>query len=88
VFDMLFGRRLTFTILVLISQLLLLATAITWCIQLFLVAQYGQVYFVEDNTTVLYLEIAATAIISFFSCVVFIFQIKRLGESRKDDTRL
>ena len=85
---MLFGRRVTFTVLVLVSQLLLIATAIAWCLHMFLIAKHGQVYFVEENSVVLYGEIVATAIVAIFSCVVFTIQLKRLGERRRDDDRM
>ena len=64
---MLFGRRVTFTILVLISELLLIGAAIAWCLHMFLIAKHGQVYFVEENSAILYGEIVATTIIAILS---------------------
>ena len=84
---MLFGRRVTFTILVLISELLLIGAAIAWCLHMFLIAKHGQVYFVEENSAILYGEIVATAIIAIFACIVFALQWKRLGEKRRGDDR-
>ena len=85
---MLFGRRLTFAILVLISQLLLIATATAWCLHMFLIARHGHVYFVEENSLILYSEIIGTVIIVTFACIVFTIQFKRMGEKRKEDNRM
>ena len=84
---MLFGRRVTFAILVLSAQLLLIALAIAWCVHMVLIAKYGRIYFVEENPAILYGEIAATALIILFAIVVFALQCKRLGERRRDDDR-
>lgn len=84
---MIFGRRVTFTILVLVSQLLLIAMAIAWCIHMVLIAKYGEIYFIEANSVVLYGEIAATVLITLFAVTVFALQCKRLRERRKGDDR-
>ncbi len=84
---MLFGRRVTFAILVLTAQLLLIALAIAWCVHMVLIAKYGQVYFIEANPTILYGEIAATALITVFAAIVFALQYKRLSERRRDDDK-
>ena len=84
---MLFGRRVTFAILVLSAQLLLIALAIAWCVHMVLIAKYGRIYFVEANPAILYGEIVATALIILFAIVVFALQCKRLGERRRDDDR-
>ncbi len=84
---MIFGRRVTFTLLVLVSQLLLIAVAIAWCIQMVLIAKYGEIYFTETNSVVLYGEIAATVLITLFAVTVFVFQCKRLGERRRGDDK-
>lgn len=82
---MLFGRRVKFAIVVLASQLLLIAMAIAWVIQMVLIAKSGHVYFIEENPVVLYGEIAATVLITLFAIVVFVIQYKRLRERRKGD---
>ena len=82
---MLFGRRVKFAIVVLASQLLLIAMAIAWVIHMVLIAKSGHVYFIEENPVVLYGEIAATVVITLFAIVVFVIQYKRLRERRKGD---
>lgn len=84
---MLFNRRLRFTILVLAAQLLLLALAVSWLVHMVLIAKNGKVYFVESNPVVLYGEIAATAMITIFAIIIFVLQLKRLGERRREDSR-
>ncbi|MCR4392921.1 MAG: hypothetical protein NUV31_00965 [Dehalococcoidales bacterium] len=84
---MLSGRRLAFTLLILISQLLLLALAIAWLIQMLVIYHNGSVRFVEYNRGILLLEIVMVIIILIFALVVFSLQIKRMGEKRKDDQR-
>ena len=79
------GRRVRFAIAVLAAQLLLIATAIAWCVHMVLIAKYGEVYFVEANPLILYGEIVATALITLFAIIVFTLQWKRLGEKRRDD---
>lgn len=85
--SLLHGRRVKFAIAVLAAQLLLIATAIAWCIHMVLIAKYGELHFVEANPIVLYGEIAATALITLFAATVFILQWKRLGERRRADDR-
>ncbi len=82
---MFFGRRLTFALLVLASQLLLIALAIGWCFQLLMIAKHGQIYSVERNGLVLYTEITAILLIILFAIVVFALQCKRLLEKRKGE---
>ena len=82
---MLSGRRLKFAIVILVSQLLLLALAIAWIIQMSLILQHGAVYFVEKNHLVLYLEIIANVIIMLFAATVFALQLTRLKEKRSSD---
>ena len=72
---------------VLVAQLLLIATAIAWCVHMVLIAKYGELRFVEANPIILYGEIVATALITLFATTVFILQWKRLGEKRADDIR-
>ena len=50
-----------------------------------LVALNGAVYFVENNRTVLWLEIATSLAIGLFGVTVFAMQLRRLGERRSGD---
>ena len=83
--SLIYGRRVRFAIAVLAAQLLLVANSIAWCVHMVIIAKYGEVYFVESNTTILYVEIAATALITLFAIIVFALQWKRLGEKRRTD---
>ncbi len=84
---MLFGRRLSFGIVVLAAQVLLLAMSVAWVIQLVLIAINGQICFEEGNRAVLYVEIAAVAFIGLFALAVFVIQYRRLGEKRAGEDR-
>jgi uncharacterized BrkB/YihY/UPF0761 family membrane protein len=83
--SLLYRRRVKFAIAVLVAQLLLIATAIAWCVHMVLIAKYGELRFVEENPVILYGEIVASAVIAVFATVVFILQWKRLGEKRRTD---
>jgi len=74
-----------FALLVLAAQLLLIAMAVAWCIQMVLIAKNGQIYFVEANPVILHGEIVATVLIILFAITVFAIQCKRLGERRRND---
>ncbi len=76
-----------FALIVLISQLLLVALAVAWAVHMILIAANGSVFFVERNSFVLWLEISLTILISLFGLVVFAMQIRRLGERRNSDDR-
>jgi len=78
-------RRLKFTTVVLISQMLLIALAIAWLVHMIVIAAYGAVYFIQRDPLVLWIEISASLIITLFAVFVLILQIKRLGERRRDD---
>jgi hypothetical protein len=84
---LLFGRRVTFALVIIASQLLLIALSVTLLIELAVIMKAGSVSFIERNHIILITEIALAALISIFAVVVFILQIKRLGERRKTDTR-
>ena len=84
---MLFGRRLRFGVVVLASQLLLLAMAVAWCVQLTLIAIRGHICFTETNAAILYSEIAVTALIASLAVAVFVLQYRRLIEKRSGDAR-
>lgn len=80
-----FSRRARFAAAVLAAQLLLIATAISWCIHMALIIKHGEVCFVEPNRGILYAELTATALIILFAATVFTLQWKRLRERRRSD---
>jgi hypothetical protein len=84
---MLFGRRVRFAIIVLASQLLLIALAVVMLVQMILIAVHGLVQFVENNQAILIIEIVLTTLITFFGIFVSIVQLRRLGENRSSDSR-
>jgi protein-S-isoprenylcysteine O-methyltransferase Ste14 len=84
---MLFGRRVRFAIIVLASQLLLIALAVVMLVQMILIAVHGLVQFVENNQVILIIEIVLTSLITFFGIFVSIVQLRRLGENRSSDSR-
>jgi len=85
--SLLHGRRVRFTIAVLAAQLLLIATAVAWCLHMVIIARYGEIHFVEANRVILYGEIVATVLITLFAIIVFALQWKRLSEKRRTDDR-
>ena len=80
-------RRLRFSVLILISQILLVALAISWIVHMAIIAVNGSVYFVEDNPFILWAEIGVSILITVFAIYILIGQITRLGERRGDDGR-
>jgi hypothetical protein len=83
--ELLFGRRVAFTLVVLASQILLVALSITFFIELFMIAKNGSINVLERNWTILIIENVLSATITIFALVVLALQIKRLGERRKGD---
>jgi hypothetical protein len=84
---MLFGRRVRFAILILASQLLLIALSVFWFIQMLIIAQYGAVQFTETHRSILFTEISLTAAVSIFAIIIFVIQLVRLGEHRRNDSQ-
>lgn len=80
-------RRLKTTMLVLISQALLLALAISWVVHMAFIAANGSVNFVENNDFILWSEIIGSALIAIFAILILATQIQRLGERRRSDNR-
>jgi uncharacterized BrkB/YihY/UPF0761 family membrane protein len=78
-------RRLRSALAVLAAQMLLIALAIAWLIQMTLIAVNGAVYFIEANSVILWVEIVASLLITLFAIYVLIRQIQRLGERRRED---
>ncbi len=70
--------ELKFAMLVLVSQMLLVALGIAWVVHTALVAKHGAIYFVEPNPVILWGEIAATVLITLFATFVFTLQACRL----------
>jgi hypothetical protein len=83
---LLFRRRVRFAFIILASQLLLLALAVTFLIQLLFIAGNGSVQFIENKPVILFSEIGLVILVIIFSLFVFFFQVKRLGEKREIDT--
>jgi membrane protein YdbS with pleckstrin-like domain len=77
-------RRLRFATLSMINQILLIALAIAWIVHIAIIGKYGTVYFEENNPAVLWAEIITLLVIMSFSIYIFILQIRRFGERRRD----
>jgi hypothetical protein len=80
-------RRLTFGLLVIVSQVMLIALAISWLIHMAAIAVSGSVYFVENNPYILWIEMAISILIIVFAIYIFVIQIQKLGERRTKDRR-
>lgn len=78
-------RRLKSATLILISHMLLIALAFAWLLQMVMIAREGSAYFIENNSLILYGEIAGSALIIIFGFYVLVTQIRRLGERRETD---
>jgi ABC-type nickel/cobalt efflux system permease component RcnA len=78
-------RRLRFSLLVVVSQILLVALAISWLVHMGIIAVAGSAYFVEDNPFILWTEIAVSVLITLFAIYVLVGQVRRLGERRGSD---
>ncbi len=83
--NLLFGRRVRFTLVVIASHVLLIALAVAWLIQMLVIAKNGAVRFVEYNQAILFAEIGLVFLISVFGIIVLYLQIRRLGEKRAGD---
>jgi uncharacterized BrkB/YihY/UPF0761 family membrane protein len=80
-------RRLKFSMLILVSQILLIALAISWLIHMVTIAVAGSVYFIENNPIILWSEITISLLITLFAVYIAVIQIRKLGERRPDDRR-
>ncbi len=78
-------RRLVFSALILVSQMLLIALGISWVIHMSIIALNGSAYFIENNLFILWAEIAATFLITVFASFMLATQLQRLGERRRSD---
>jgi hypothetical protein len=80
-------RRLRFSLLILLSQVLLIALAISWLVHMITIAVAGSVYFVENNPLILWTEITVSILITSFAIYILIVQVQKLGERRTNDRR-
>jgi uncharacterized BrkB/YihY/UPF0761 family membrane protein len=80
-------RRLRFAVLVLVTQMLLIALAISWLIHMITIAVSGSVYFIENNPFILWGEISISVLITIFAVYILVIQIRKLGERRETDRR-
>lgn len=80
-------RRLKFTTLVLVSQMLLIALALVWLLQMYMIAVNHSIYFIENNSLILYAEISVSILIIIYAIFILVSQIRRLGERRNTDRR-
>jgi hypothetical protein len=78
-------RRLVFSLLILVSQLLLIGLAISWVVHMVIIAIWGAVYFIECNPFFLWSEIIVSVLITAFAVCLFVIQIRRLRERREID---
>ena len=81
------SRRLRLAIIIVVSQMLLIALAISWLVHMAIIAVNGSAYFIEDNNFILFSEIAASILITLFGLWVLVLQLQRLGERRAGDRR-
>jgi ABC-type nickel/cobalt efflux system permease component RcnA len=81
------SRRLRLAVIIVISQMLLIALAISWLVHMIIIAVNGSAYFVENNRFVLFSEITASVMITLFGIWVLALQLQRLGERRSTDRR-
>jgi hypothetical protein len=80
-------RRLRFSLLILVSQMLLIALAVSWLVHMVTIAVTGSAYFVENNSFILWSEIILSVLITLFGVYIAIIQVQRLGERRNRDSR-
>jgi hypothetical protein len=78
-------RRLRFSLLIVVSQILLVSLAISWLVHMVIIAIRGSAYFVENNPLILWTEITVTILITLFAIYILVLQIQRLGERRGAD---
>jgi len=74
---MLFGRRIRFALIVLASQLLLIALAVVMLIQMILITVNGAARFVENNQAILIIKLRMFLHIARFYSLDFIKQFPR-----------
>jgi hypothetical protein len=75
-------RRVRFAVIVLVSQILLIAVTMAWLVHMTIIAVNKSVLFVERSPWILWGEIIAALIIIMFGTFTLVLQIQRLGERR------
>ena len=81
-----FKRRLRFSLIVIVSQMLLIALAVGWGLYLILISKNGgSIISAETNRPILYGEIIATGLIVVLAFVVIVMELKRLTAKRSED---
>jgi membrane protein implicated in regulation of membrane protease activity len=75
-------RRLRLSLLIIISQVLLIALAISWLMHMVTIAIFGSAYFVETNHFILFSEITVSVLITTYGVYILALQIHRLSERR------
>jgi len=81
------SRRLKSTLLIIFSQALLGALAVSWLIHMALIAANGSVNFVENNPVILWAEIIFMSLILILAGYLLWSQLQKLGERRSNDSR-
>ena len=76
------NRRIRFSAVVIVSQILLIALSLAWGIYLITIAMNGGVLSVENNPWVLFGEIFATFLIIQFAMVVIFLELYRMRVRR------
>jgi uncharacterized membrane protein YcjF (UPF0283 family) len=84
---MLFVRRLRFGAVVLAAQVLLIAMAVAWCVQLALTAVWGETCFSQTNAGIQYGQTVAGVLVVVLAVFVLVIQHGRLTEKRINDCR-
>ena len=80
-------RQLRSTLLLILSQTLLGALALSWLIHMGLIAANGSVNFVERNPFILWTEIVVMGLVLVFAGYLLWTHLQKLGERRSDDSR-
>ena len=80
-------RRLKSTLLLILSQALLGALAVSWLIHMGLIVTQGSVNFVENNPFVLWTEISFMGLVLLLAGYLLWTQLQKLGERRSEDSR-
>ena len=85
-YDARFNRRIRFSAVVIVSQMLLIALSLAWGIYLILIARNGGVLSIENNPWILYAEIVATFFIIQFALIVVGLELYRLRVRRHNES--
>jgi hypothetical protein len=81
-----YKRRVRFSLVIILSQMLLIALSLAWGIYLIVISQNGgTIISTETNKLILYGEIITTGLITIFAMIVIIMELKRLSAKRCGD---